>query len=349
MIDIVVGAGFGDEGKGQTVSKLITERYNNRKPAPNYIVRFNGGHQAGHTVEYDGMRHVFSNIGAGTLQGIPTYWSKYCTVHPKALKKEFLILKELGITPKILIDPLCPITMPLDIICFDDKGHGTVGVGFGQTIQRNEDHFKLFVADLLNEQLLELKVKNIIKYYYPTTNFKVVAEFMDECAWIIENVSIGTPKSRDLDNAIFEGAQGILLDQDYGFFPNVTRSKCTAINALNILKEFNVFNHTVVHYITRSYSTRHGMGPFPQEKYSEYLNLRNNILETNVYNEYQGVFRKSVLDLDILNYAISMAEQDIRGFAHQKKTVYTCFDHHKSPNIPYIKDGKLKYTSNQAF
>ena len=143
----VIGLQFGDEGKGSMVSYLCSQ---SRNPL---VVRFNGGHQAGHTVLYNGIRHTFSSFGSGTLQGVPTYWSKYCTFYPLAAYNEYLKLQTLGIKKPILyVDPLCPVTTPYD--CFsnflDEKenNHGSVGVGFGSTIKRHESHYKLYFQDL---------------------------------------------------------------------------------------------------------------------------------------------------------------------------------------------------------
>src|SRR5690606_12238557 len=104
----VIGIGFGDEGKGITTDFLCSR---SRNPI---VVRFSGGHQAGHTVVLNGVRHVFSNFGSGTLRGAPTYWAKYCTVNPIGIINELDSLIKKGITPKLYIDEKCPITTPYD-------------------------------------------------------------------------------------------------------------------------------------------------------------------------------------------------------------------------------------------
>jgi adenylosuccinate synthase len=105
---IVVGLGYGDEGKGITTGFLC-------KKYPNSIViRYNGGHQAGHTV-YKTLDdyHIFSSFGSGTLQGIPTYWSSYCTFSPIHFLDELISLDE---NPKIFIDKHCPVTTHYDVL-----------------------------------------------------------------------------------------------------------------------------------------------------------------------------------------------------------------------------------------
>ena len=248
----------------------------------------------------------------------------------------------------MLIDPLSPVTLPHDILLQNTKDHGTVGVGFGQTLQRNEDHFKLFAADLLNEAVLKAKIKNIEEYYYHKN--LDLSEFYDECDWLVNgdhDISIGRPQY--FAHVIFEGAQGVLLDEEYGFFPNVTRSKTTALNAFKIIKDWGLPDLPKVHYVSRAYSTRHGNGPFPQGKHKDLLKLKDNILESNTYNTYQGHFRKSILDLDLVDYAINLAEQDIVSIPHVKRKVFTCLDHIKGDTIPVIREGNLEYIDKKDF
>jgi adenylosuccinate synthase len=95
MRKAVIGLGFGDEGKGMFTDYLCSQ-------LPDaMVVRFSGGHQAGHTVEYKNKRHVFANFGSGSLRGNPTYWSKHCTVEPLGLFNELDILNRRGVLPSI--------------------------------------------------------------------------------------------------------------------------------------------------------------------------------------------------------------------------------------------------------
>ena len=129
---IVLGSAFGDEGKGLTTSFLCSITKNP------LVVRFNGGHQAGHTVIHNGIRHVFSNFGSGTLDNTPTYWSEYCTVDPTGVIREGDSLNEKGIAPNIAFNGNAMVTTPFDIYSNQkrerDVNHGSVGVGFGTTI-----------------------------------------------------------------------------------------------------------------------------------------------------------------------------------------------------------------------
>ncbi len=311
---IVVGLGFGDEGKGLVTSWLCSKVKNP------IVVRFNGGHQAGHTVVYNGKRHVFSNFGSGTLQGVPTYWSKYCTFEPLGVMREYEKLE----SPTLFVNPLCPITTPYDIhrnIKLEEMyEHGSVGVGFGATIERQEAGYKLFYRDLFFKDIFLEKVKNIANYYgNPDID---LSHWLDACFRVYE---LTLPSYDSIIHAegqtpIFEGAQGIMLDQDYGLFPHVTRSSTTTKNALEM------YGATEVFYVTRSYQTRHGNGWMSNEN-PEKITLVNNERETNVFNMHQGDFRTSELDPFLLSYAI-LCDRDYSRHL-RKNLVITCMDQHK--------------------
>jgi adenylosuccinate synthase len=119
-------------------------------------------------------------------------------------------------------------------------------------------------------------------------------------------------------NTIYEGSQGLLLDQDIGFFPNVTRSNV----GRKRLDEF-IYTYDEVWYVTRAYQTRHGHGPMTNEEHP--LKLINNEGESNLDNFYQGQFRKTILDLDLLNYALQQDAKGVRGI-QTKYLVITCLD-----------------------
>lgn len=309
---IVVGLGFGDEGKGLTTSFLCSKTENP------LVVRFNGGHQAGHTVVYNGKRHVFSGFGAGSLQGVPTYWSSFCTFYPPSFLREYELLDK----PIIYINSLCPVTTPFDIDYNrrTEKGnkHGSVGMGFGATIQRQEDNYKLFVQDLFYEDILIAKLQAIGCYYKAENIHSEIEYFLKSTRMVRQIIQVEGDSVMNLYNPIFEGAQGILLDQDFGFFPNVTRSNTTTKNALSI------FPSKEVYYVTRSYLTRHGNGPLPNE---QKLELINNEEETNKSHEYQGEFRTAALNPDLINYALECDNHFSSSLT--KNLVITCMDQNK--------------------
>lgn len=349
----VIGLQFGDEGKGSFTQHLSILNHN--KDRKNLIVRFNGGHQAGHTVVYNKTRHIFSSFGSGTLVNEPTFWSKNCTVFPPALFNEYHVLKEKGITPKIIFDPLCPVTTPYDVISNKQTNgktkHGSTGVGFGATIKRQEDYYKLYYQDLFNRTIAEAKMSAIKNYYeniYGEINiddevdiwFKCVDALIEDGLITQEKLAIYTNGLENYDNIIFEGAQGILLDMDFGFFPNVTRSNTTTANIRDLILDlglgFGVGEQLKTFYITRTYQTRHGNGFMTNEHLSpKLINTKN---ETNLDTSYQGKFRKSLLDLDLIKYAIQ-CDSNFGGEYEKKSIVITCVDQ--------LPDGVISFTKNK--
>lgn len=324
MNKIVVGLGFGDEGKGLTTSFL------SENSSPNSIVvRHNGGQQAGHTVVYKGRQHIFSQLGAGTLQGLPTYFTKDCTFYPSSFLREYKMLSDLA--PRVILNPLTMITLPIDIDINrglednkGDKRHGSVGMGFGTTVHRNQNHYTLYAQDLFYPKILEAKLRSIyINWYGTNPDFKELKEdiikFLDDVKKVLKLVEIVDLESisKHFNDVIFETAQGVLLDQYHGFFPNVTRSNTTSKNALGYC-----YGPTEIYYVTRTYQTRHGAGFMTNEE--DIPVLVNNKNETNKSHKYQGEFRIARLDTELLKFAIQSDNNYSKNC--KKNLVITCND-----------------------
>ena len=322
---IVCGLNFGDEGKGLTTSFLCSITKNP------LVVRFNGGHQAGHTVVYNGKHHVFSSLGSGTLQGVPTYWSKYCTFYPTAFVNEIKLLDAFA----FFINPLCPVVTPYDLQynqkTAKENNHGSVGVGFGATIQRQENNFNLFVQDLFYPKVLKAKLENIRQYYDSSID---ISNFLCDIDEVKNMITLCDDKIINNYNPIFEGAQGILLDQKFGFFPNVTRSNTTSQNALELYPSKEIY------YVTRSYLTRHGNGYLPDEFH---IDLKNNKLETNKTHEYQGYFRTARLNTELMNYSLQCDHYFSHGL--KKNLVITCIDQLNIDIEKVVCELKLKFNN----
>lgn len=330
----VIGAGFGDEGKGRVVDYLCE-----KSPNP-IVVRFSGGHQAGHHVIRGSVDHVFSNFGSGSILGAPTYWSKFCTVDPDGTINERIALLGKGVTPTLYIDPKCPITTPGDkfynTILEGRNHHGSCGVGFGTTIQREADGVSLLFGDLFNKTVLKIKLKLITEYYQQVTRgsewganewrwgrHNWCDSFMESCEELIElpNILIQNQIPSGYSDYIFEGSQGLLLDQHIGFFPHVTRSNTGCANARVL---FRKSVPPKIYLVTRAYQTRHGNGPMTNEGDNAFI--RENPYEQNFSTGNQGEFRRSILDLDLINYALDR-ERYIRKRAKAEKVlVITCLD-----------------------
>lgn len=341
---IVIGLGFGDEGKGLATDYLC------RRAASALVVRFNGGHQAGHTVvTEDGRRHVFSSLGSGTLRGVPTYWSRYCTFYPPGFLAEYQALVEKGVQPHFYLDALSPVTTFYDVLFNralerSRDPHGSCGLGFGVTIERTEASVPLYAKDLFEAGVLrarlnavsawyDKKVKDannaqLSAYYYDYDLGAIKEQFIQAvqaCTGLVELVEerafFDELKKTGDASIVFEGAQGILLDMDYGFFPHVTRSYTSSRNALALIGR-NGLPAPEVYYISRTYQTRHGAGPMTNEELKPELCHADK--ETNVFNDWQGSFRTSVLDIDLLRYALECDDAWSKGL--RKSLVLTCLD-----------------------
>lgn len=304
-VNIVLGLMFGDESKGKLTHHLATEN--------SLVIRFSGGPQAGHTVEYNGMRHVFSSFGSGSLKGAETYWSKYCPFNPSAMLKELEVLHSIGINPKLTVDPLCSLITPYDIKVnrsSEDMAHGTCGHGVGRAIERTENSpYKLYAIDLTNIEILKWKYNNMVNNYF---NFGMEEnEFIRDCQKVMEYITIGNSLKNisKYDTLVFEGSQGIMLDMAHGYFPHVTRSNTTSKNALQLLRDNHIQAKTNIYYCMRSYLTRHGNGPMPHEGFS----FED---QTNVTNPYQGEFRMGYHDRNLIKYAIQTDQIYSAGCNH---------------------------------
>ena len=315
ILKAVIGLGFGDCGKGMFTNYLCHQSSNN------LVVRFSGGHQAGHTVDHYGTKHVFSTFGAGTLAGVPTYWSKFCTVSPMTIMNEYKALREKykGYI-KLYIDENCPVTTPYEILKnrANTSNHGTCGVGVGATFEREQNLYSLKAIDLFYPKILKAKLDKFANYYGFTPELDY---FLSTCEEVIANIDIdlcnGMPQG--FSNIICEGSQGLMLDQHFGIYPNVTWSD---VGLKNIDALFNNHNPELF-LITRAYQTRHGNGFMTNEDIPHNIKLDPN--ETNVDNEFQGKFRRSLLDVSLLEYAIRSDER-IRENTN-KNLVITCLDH----------------------
>ncbi|MDY0929861.1 adenylosuccinate synthetase [Chryseobacterium sp. CFBP8996] len=318
---IVIGLGFGDEGKGITTDFLA------QQDTESIVIRFSGGQQAAHTVMIDDKKHIHSSFASGALRGLPSYFTENCTIHPTFLfnEREELIKKNGNI--ELHIHPLAKVTTPFDVL-YNRKNiknleHGTCGKGVGATMKRNETPFKLFAIDLIApKSMLVEKLKGIANYYgfeegeEIETALHDFLEAIDKIDWKIE----GYEYLKSFNHLIFEGSQGILLDMDHGVFPNVTFANTTSKNAYEVCKFLKIENIEMF-YVTRSYSTRHGSGWMSNEKE---LKLKNNEEETCIFNEYQKDLRFGNLDYSLLNYALKLDEAYV--FANKKNLVVTCLD-----------------------
>lgn len=312
----VIGCGFGDEGKGRVVSWLCS------RPDLDIslVVRYSGGQQAAHhVIQSELCNHVFSNFGSGTFLDIPTYWSKHCTIDPIGILNELEVLLCKDASPVLYIDERCPVTTPYDKAqnrkTDTENKHGSCGLGIGTTCQREEDRYSLLFGDLFTPSILEIKL-DLIKRYYSDIDVDSNL-FVGACLELTDSKHIKITRGFPNDGPyLFEGSQGLLLDQDIGFFPHVTRANTGSKNILGMGIEPNII------LVTRAYQTRHGNGPMTNENIPH--NIKSNPCEENTSDCYQGNFRISLLDLDLLKYAIN--KDDYIRKNKNKSLIITCLD-----------------------
>lgn len=319
--NIVIGLGFGDEGKGITTDFLASQNPNA------IIIRFSGGPQAAHTVMIGDKKHVHSSYCSGALRGLPSYFSEHCLIHPSFLYNERKELLEKGGNDTLFIHPLAKVITPFDVYSNQKSAKnladGSCGKGIGATMKRNETPYKLYAIDLIAPKAFLLEKLKAIAYYYGIFEITDLQEEIDyflnaveELDWKIEDYK-ALEKYEEL---IFEGSQGILLDMNHGLFPNVTYANTTSKNAYEICQKLKIDNINMF-YISRAYSTRHGNGWMSNEKN---LVLKNNEEETCLYNEFQKEFRVGDLDYELLNYALKLDSAYVN--AKEKNIVFTCLD-----------------------
>lgn len=317
---IVLGLGFGDEGKGITTDLLCSNN-------PNAIVvRFSGGQQAAHTVKIGERKHIHSSFCSGALRGHPSYIAEHCTFHPGFFEVEKESLEKKGGNTEIFIHPLAKISTPFDV--WHNRNNrqnlkdGSCGKGIGATMKRNESGFKLYAIDLLlHPNAFKEKLKAIGNYY----GLLHEDSLKEELTFFVEVVAKNKWQIVDYsmlvnEPLIFEGSQGILLDMDHGFFPHVTYAHTTSKNAISICERIGR-EDLETFYVSRCYQTRHGAGWMNNE---QELELINNEEETCLENAYQGKLRFAEFDAHLASYALNVDK--IYNPKSQETLVITCLD-----------------------
>lgn len=348
-VSVVLGSMFGDEGKGHMTDVLC----NNPKTLN---VRFNGGAQASHTVVTpEGNRHAFRHFGSGTFLDVPTFLTEHFIINPFSyiLEREELI-NSFNLIPMEYVHPSCIVTTLWDMYINQaveemrgESRHGSCGLGINETVQRsNIQKYKITVKDILDNNYIKNKLENIQKEYVPLrlkeeyglcitdlpqeyqnllNDDEIIEMHLFYFYEFLSNITIANYEIFEMfDNVVFEGAQGLLLDQNNSeYFPNVTTSNTGLKNVLDILKIINYQGNLEVYYITRCYATRHGVGLFKSEidkkPYSNIIDL------TNTPNKFQGCLRFGYLDFDTLSQAIN---KDLLNLTFKAKinVVITCID-----------------------
>lgn len=277
---VVIGTQWGDEGKGKVVD-LLTDR-------AAAVVRFQGGHNAGHTLVIDGKQTILHLIPSGVLrENVQCFVGNGVVLSPRALLEELRMLEQGGVPARerLHISSSCPLILPYHIALDQarerargKKAIGTTGRGIGPAYEDKVSRRGLRLGDLLDAEGFAAKLHEVMDYhnfalvhYFKAEGVdyqKVLDEILAQAEEIVPLISdvpgLLHTLGREGKNLLFEGAQGALLDIDHGTYPFVTSSTTTAGGAASG-SGVGPRSLDAVLGIVKAYTTRVGAGPFPTE------------------------------------------------------------------------------------
>lgn len=329
---VIVDLAYGDSGKGTFVDYFV------RRDGSDLVVRFNGGPQAAHNVVLpDGRHHTFSQFGSGGfVRDVRTLLSRFVVIEPYALLNEAAHLAGVGVADPLgglIIDARCRVITPVqrvaNILRERSRGaaaHGTCGVGFGECVADSLATPELAVraGDFRSPGDLAARLRRAHEAkrdeIAPLRELadRDQARILDDPRWIelfverasrivseaaIVDTEVADRTIRESRRPIFEGAQGVLLDEDFGFHPHTTWSRTTFTNAETLLDAAGFEGPHERIGVIRTYMTRHGAGPFVSQSLGGLPGLTE---PHNRGDGPQGDFRVGVLDLVALRYAIDV-------------------------------------------
>ncbi|GAB4517865.1 MAG: adenylosuccinate synthase [Anaerolineae bacterium] len=333
---IVTDLGYGDAGKG-TVVDALTRHHN-----AHTVIRFNGGAQAAHNVVTpDGRHHTFAQFGSGIfVPGVQSYLSQYMLIDPYAMFNEEAHLRALGVPDAFtrtwidrrarVISPYQQVTNRLRELARGSARHGSCGVGIGETVADHQRYGEavIFAGDMPDEHTTRRKLTflrdakwadltPLLPLLRPLPEAAPLLAVFDDPELVeiaAENYAYLAGLVRIVDefalqrflNApgtlVFEGAQGVLLDETYGFAPYTTWSCTTFANALALLEDYE--GEITRLGVLRTYFTRHGAGPFVTEEPALLPHLPE---AHNTTSAWQQHFRVGYFDLVAARYALAVA------------------------------------------
>jgi adenylosuccinate synthase len=329
----IVDLGFGDAGKG-----LVTDHLT-RSLGARLVVRFNGGAQAGHNVlTPEGRHHTFSQLGSGTfVPGVRTHLSRRFVLHPTAMLEEARVLATKGhadALERTSVDGEAFVVTPFHQAAgrvrelARRERHGSCGVGVGEVMRDATGHAleAVRVRDLADPPSLAARLEcarerlhaDIVEAGYDSVEGSAaerewhilrdrafVAAFIDATRPLLGRITVASDEIvgdaiRRRERVLFEGAQGVLLDEDWGFHPHTTWSRCTFANVDELLGASGIGSPAVRIGVARAYAHRHGPGPLPTESAQLCADLAE---PHNLDGPWQGPFRAGWPDLVLARYA----------------------------------------------
>jgi adenylosuccinate synthase len=277
---VIIGSQWGDEGKGKVVD-LLTDR-------AGAVVRFQGGHNAGHTLVIDGKQTILHLIPSGVLRdGVRCLIGNGVVVSPSALLKEMEMLEQSGVPvrERLGISAACPLILPYHVAldhareaARGKKAIGTTGRGIGPAYEDKVSRRGIRLGELMDRGHFEERLAEVMEYH----NFALVHYYKSEAVDVgavrdealaqaeqLRDLLVDVPAElhalhREGANVLFEGAQGALLDIDHGTYPYVTSSNTTAGGACSG-SGVGPKDLDYILGIVKAYTTRVGGGPFPTE------------------------------------------------------------------------------------
>ena len=327
MIDIVVGLQWGDEGKGK-ITDYMSEEYD-------WVVRYQGGSNAGHTVCVGDKKYVTHSLPTGVIrEDCKSVITHGCVVNPEELIKEIEALEDMGVdfTDRLFISKDATVVTRSHLLQDEENKTkwGSTGKGIGPAYRDKYDRQGIKLGSIVND-----------------VAYSKLAPFITDTRNLLRNVE------RNGDKILMEGAQAAMLDIDFGTYPYVTSSPCTANYApQGTGLPLSMFGDSAVIGVVKAYTTRIGEGPFP----TEFKDVKRSSLDptlTEILREAGGEYgattgrprRMGWLDMDQLRYACEV--NGVTNLAITKLDVLSCLQQVYIKNSRWVKFPSWKLTGDE--
>lgn len=329
---IIIGANYGDEGKGTVTARIAKQYLGNT-----LNVMTNGGSQRGHSILTKDGSITYQHFGSGTYYGADTFYTEFFILNPAQFVREWNTLIE---KPNVFRDPNCRWTTIWDMMANQisealQGRHASCGMGIWNTIRRHNAGICMRFDDFMRLDIVEKVkfIKRVKEFYEKEMNIDgdweklwndhtIMNHFIIDCEFMKEHTVSGTIRellalkslcTNTYDNLVFENGQGLLLKDTGKDTFDTTPSDTGSTYALQILDALTCCGmniDTTLHYVTRPYLTRHGDGHLEDQQSRLFISGFIGEDRTNHTNQFQGEFRYGLLDISNLKKRV---EEDARG------------------------------------